>query len=833
MHFPKIDGRGTAAIACLLAFVAGYLPAQGVSLPNGDDARVIALLNGQSCGQREARATAPVTVAQFTVAPSPTAPSVSPSPSGSPSAVATPSFPPPQNATTELYATPMPRGSTPGPPPVPTPTPAVFDQNAPVFVQRGGETPPAITPAGEIPPTPTPTPSGVPTLAPNYVAVLADQVLGNTNQGQPGDAVGNVHILYGQEEIVGDRAHYDGVRTITITGNPFIIDHARDSVLRGDEISFDTIDQTAKLTNGRGTSAQGVERGLVHFNAKNLHTDANGVGHGLAPSVTTCERARSGYHITGRNMDVFPGDKIVIYRAILWLGAAAIFFLPKVVIPLRTVQDETQRPKYFPDVGYDQYDGYWVKTHITFGKDQYYYGYYTINYFTKAGLGLGYTGFFAKRSGHRSASVDYYGIHDRRTASQTYNLRLNEIENFSQRLRGNFGFNYQSNYGPYTNIPANTSFTSSITHATNRTSQNYAFQRNSIGTQSSSNSLTFSDQRQITQTLGQQVNYTVSTSQSLYGGVSSSNSTAHVTTLTHLTTSGADYQLTFDKNFAQTSYGINKEPELAIRPNRLFPHFFLPVSGQFTLGEYTEPSNKFSSQRADMAFVLGPEIAKIFGSDFTANMNVRQDYYGTGDAKAQIQQTMSLITPVGRHFVNQISYNESNYNGPPFVPFQFLDQQPTTNAKNAQDLMRIFNGDTYTLSLGFSTNFNAMAQPVSYQFTARPSRRSVLLLGGSFNPGPNGFGTGFMPTNVQLSTPFGRDAAIQFIGDLDWKNKGRIENKVIYYTKTIGDCYQIQTLYNQSQKLITVSINLLAFPSRAATFGIGQSGPLIPSSFNF
>ena len=39
-------------------------------------------------------------------------------------------------------------------------------------------------------------------------------------------------------------------------------------------------------------------------------------------------------------------------------------------------------------------------------------------------------------------------------------------------------------------------------------------------------------------------------------------------------------------------------------------------------------------------------------------------------------------------------------------------------------------------------------------------------------------------------------------------------------------------LYNQSLKLVTVSINILAFPSRTATFNVGQSGPLIPSTVN-
>ncbi|MDP9025334.1 MAG: hypothetical protein M3N13_08175, partial [Candidatus Eremiobacteraeota bacterium] len=777
----------------------------------------------------------PILVAQAatpTPNPFPTnTPFATPTPFGAtPSPAPSPTFGTFPNTTTTLYATPRPQTTPVTPPPVPTATPPFYDPNAPVFVQRGSESPPPITPAGGLPPTPSPTPSGVPTLPPNNVAILADKVSGNTNQGQPGDASGNVHILYGQEEIVGDRAHYDGIRTVVVTGHPFIINHSRDSVLLADAITFDTIDQTAKLTNGRGTSAQGVERGLVHFNANDLHTDADGVGHGKAPLVTTCENSRGGYHMTGRNMDVYPGDKIVIYKAILWLGAAAVFFLPKVVIPLRTLDSQQQQTKYFPDIGYDQYEGFWIKTRVTFGRDQYYYGYYRAEYFTKVGLGLGYVGFYQKKNGRRTANADIYGIHDRRSQSSTYTLNLQEVENFSQTLRGNFGYSYQSNYGPFISLPPNTNFSSTIAHQSPHTSQSYGFNRSAVGTQSSSDTISFSDTRQFNQALSNSVNFNLSSSQSNYGGTASANSTATLNTLTHLTTKIADYQMTIDKTFAAQPFGINKLPEFQIHPYQFFPHFVMPVSAQFTAGEYSEPANAFSSSRADLAFVLGPEVAKVFGSDFQGTVNLNQFAYSTGDLKASIQQNLSLTTPLGQHFANTLTYSESNYNGPAFVPFQYLDQQPTTNLKNAQDLLRIFNGDTYTASLGFSTNFDAIAQPVSYQLTARPSRRSILLLGGTFSPGS---GNGFYSTNAQVAMPFGHDAQLQFVTDIDWKMKGRLENKVVYYTKTIGNCYQLQALYNQGQKLVTVSLNLLAFPSKSATFNVGQSGSLVPTNFNF
>ncbi len=192
---------------------------------------------------------------------------------------------------------------------------------------------------------------------------------------------------------------------------------------------------------------------------------------------------------------------------------------------------------------------------------------------------------------------------------------------------------------------------------------------------------------------------------------------------------------------------------------------------------------------------------------------------------------MSLTTPISQHIVNSLTYNEANYNGPALVPFQYLDQQPTENTKNAQDLIRLFNDDVYAFSVGWTTNFDGMAQPLSYQLTAKPSQRSVLMLSGSFIPGP---GQGFVTTNLQLSTPFGRDASLQFVTDLNWKGPGEmVADKIIYYTRTIGNCYQLMVLYNESQQAINVGLNLLAFPSQNAVFQIGSPQPVVPTTFNF
>jgi hypothetical protein len=292
----------------------------------------------------------------------------------------------------------------------------------------------------------------------------------------------------------------------------------------------------------------------------------------------------------------------------------------------------------------------------------------------------------------------------------------------------------------------------------------------------------------------------------------------------------------WDKIYAEEATGINKIPEFEVRPNDFFEHFVIPLSAQLTVGEYSNPSGEgyplaLATWRGDANLVAGPVEAKVLGSDFQGTVTVDQYAYGTGDLKAAIEQDLSLTTPISQHIVNTLTYNEANYNGPALVPFQYLDQQPTMNTKNAQDMLRLFNDDVYALSLGWSTNFNGIAQPLSYQLTARPSPRSVVLVSGSFIPGP---GMGFETTNLQVSTPFGRDASLQFVTNINWKGPGEmIADKIIYYTRTIGNCYQLLVLYNESQEAINVGLNLLAFPTQTAVFNIGQPQPVIPTTFNF
>jgi hypothetical protein len=87
-----------------------------------------------------------------------------------------------------------------------------------------------------------------------------------------------------------------------------------------------------------------------------------------------------------------------------------------------------------PLFGYDQAEGFWVKTRIGWGSTQNFFGYYRIEYFSKLGLGLGINAVIATRNHRRLTSVDFYRSPPKPSGGSN-NFTLNDQEILTARLR--------------------------------------------------------------------------------------------------------------------------------------------------------------------------------------------------------------------------------------------------------------------------------------------------------------------------------------------------------------------------------------------------------------
>jgi hypothetical protein len=830
---------GAAFVA--LAFALAWVPPAAARAAGADDQTQANELIQHGCSAQPAPSASPLAVAQVTGTPEPVGPAPESSASPTPAPyVGVPRAPGGPQELVPAPATPAPGSAT--PPPLISPTPLPNGSGPPVFIYTQTAPPsstpiPNVTPSSGpiVPPVASPSPSpppGAEELPPNTYAILGDKLSGTNKPGEPFDLDGHVNIFYADGVLGGDHAHYDGQRYIDITGHTFVRNRAGDTTLYADAVRFDTSTQKATLIHGRGESTNGVEHGKIHFAGSQMVTDRDGVTHIDHSFLTTCENPRAGYHIESKTLDIYPGDKAVGRANVVYLGALAVLYLPILVISLAEQQQGTRKqPGFLPLVGYDAVEGFYIKARIGFSPSDYYYGYYRIEEYTRIGLGLGYVGTIRRKDGRRQTDINFFTQKNKQDGSQSSNFQLTDQEAFSRTTRGQFGINYTGDYGPLVNLPPQYDITAAVDHGTPKgDTQNYSFQRQTSGTESSTNDYGFTDHHVFSQNFTNDTTISYTTSESQGFGT---QDTLHFETLTHYSSSSYDYDLTYDHYDANsTSYNVEKEPELEIRPhNPLFPHETLvPITAQYLIGIYEDPTVPLQTSRGQVQLQLGPALAHFLDSDFSAQVTVQQDAYGTGDLKANITQQATLTTPIWGHILNTISYDETHANGPLAEPFKVLDVLGDAT-KQANDVLRLYNDDIYSVSLTATTFFNREAQAVGYEVTLRPSPRSTLELGGDFTPGP---GSGFDRTNVQIATPFGYASDLQFAAYIDWKNHGRLEDKNIYYRHVIGDCYEIRIAYNEDTKQVTATVDLLAFPSAQANFGIGQSSlsSIIPQSFS-
>lgn len=822
--------RAPLAAAIALVLIACSFAPSSAGTMTVDQARALALIN------------TPCLVAQNgspSPSPSPSgspAPSPSPSPSASPTAagIAPPLIPAGPGV---LVPPPLPTSSPPvTPPPLVTPTPVASPGSpAPVYITPVISPPPITPPPHLVPgpitqasPSPSPTPAPGETLGPNDYAVLGDRLTGNRSPGQPFDLDGNVNVIYEQGTLVGDHAHYDGGHYIDVTGHAFLINAAHDAMYSADSIRFDTQTQHATMINGRGVTTEGVSEGRLHFNAQNMVTDRNGVAHGTRASLTTCENPHGGYHIEAKTIDITPGEQAIARHAVLFLGPLAILYLPVLIIPLRHTPGTPRRRNFVPQIGYSQAEGFYIKAQIGFGTTPWYYGYYRLEYYTKIGYGLGYVGSFRRKDGKRALDVDFFRLYNRTDGSSTWNADLNDQEIISPALRATARGSYQADYGPLINLPASLQIALGLTKSTPKDVENYSFSRQETSGESSTNNYGISDNYTFDPKLSNALTATYTTNMNNNVSPASVTTQLHFNTDTHWTTSQVDYDLIVDKYDSTTPSSVNKLPELLIRPHQtLDPHLkFLPITGTFTLGDYDDPLADLTTQRFQANITVGPLLAHTPIGDVNAQMNVQQNFYGTGDAKAQITEQATLNTPISDHFYNTVSFSAQHINGLGDEPFTW--DTIGGSYQNAQDVFKVYNKDVYALILQTGTAFNRMAQPVQYQLLTRPSPRSSIVIGGNWTPGA---GNGFDRTGVQVSTPVGKYSDIQFSTFVDWKNKGRLESKQVYFRQIIGDCYEVRVSYNEDLKTVNVTVDILAFPSQALNFGLGQTSSIIPQSF--
>lgn len=705
---------------------------------------------------------------------------------------------------------------------------------------------PQPLPSGAVP-SPGPTSTSV-ALPQGSAQVTADQMYGNG--GPTGDitALGHVDIKYADVEIVADQAVYHGAtKIITATG------HVRFTSADGDtatasSLDYDTADGHVVMTDVVGQSsslyAQGEQiQGYVYYKARQVTSYRD--GHTILEDgwITTCDLSHVAYHITGREIEVRPGDRIIAHNSHLFLGKYLVAALGVLVIPLSKASAHNAQA-LAPRVGYNSTFGWFVKTYINFYRSPYYYGTYHVDYYQKVGIGLGADLYFYRQDGRGQATITLYNL--RSNAQQllltgqknTFQGSVAAQEPLGQHLNATLNFSYSGQSFVSGNIPPQTQANLSLAHLGARTQTNYGLTFQNSGGDSSLG-LTFSHTIQFSQFLSQNVGISVNNTHIV--GSSFSHSVG-LNTDTHFAGRALDGDLT-----VQTSHGyqyanlggvrtdllsFQKLPELTLNAHPFEIDQRIPVDLTLIGGIYDDPFETFGlttqhveTSRLEAGAQLGDLLMRVGGStDLTASATLRQDAYGTGDLRGLFGDDFELHTLYGDHADTTLTYQVNSIRG--FTPLESFDGDVSSNTYT--EALDLYNGSFYRFTASSSYDVLQHFQgSISYQLTAQPGPYASMTLGTSFDP----HGTGYGPMSIQLQTPVGKNDYFQMLANYDFKLHG-LQGQNYYLTHNVNNCYVVRVSYLQPLHEVDLSVSLIAFPGQGVTFGFtNQGGSLLPQSF--
>jgi hypothetical protein len=193
-------------------------------------------------------------------------------------------------------------------------------------------------------------------------------------------------------------------------------------------------------------------------------------------------------------------------------------------------------------------------------------------------LRLGYSAYLGTKNYRRFATVDVETIDDKLTGSRQTNANINETENFSSRLKGQFQAQYESDYGAGVVLPPQLQVNATLVRSGVGSTETLNFQRTSQGDLSDTFNLGFVDMITISPQLQEALNLT-------YGQFSAQGSpttdTLHIQSMTHWTTKAFDATLDYDKtDYSTVSQSYDTIPEVRINPHINWHGFKFPFTIQ-------------------------------------------------------------------------------------------------------------------------------------------------------------------------------------------------------------------------------------------------------------
>lgn len=215
------------------------------------------------------------------------------------------------------------------------------------------------------------------------------KIYSTDQMSQKGDlleAKGNVRFWFKDYDVNADLIKgnkrteiFDLKGNVLVTGD--------DSIVTADESTINFKDRTLRYKNGRAELGPEFLKGNFIDDLYIRSLSGGGSKKEFETEfseTTTCWDKHPHFVIKSRLTNVKPGNRAILRDVDLYILDKKILHLPYLRIPL-----EEQYQNYIPEVGYTRQEGYYIKTRWAFPLQKESYVDAIIDYYTKAGFGLG------------------------------------------------------------------------------------------------------------------------------------------------------------------------------------------------------------------------------------------------------------------------------------------------------------------------------------------------------------------------------------------------------------------------------------------------------------
>ena len=201
---------------------------------------------------------------------------------------------------------------------------------------------------------------------------------------------GDVEISYGDLVLTGEELQIDLLTgELVLQGGVTLFQDNQE--IRGDFLTYNLETGAGKLGGAQGEIPLPEQTGTIYLKGDGVTlTDQSYVATNAR--FTTCDLPSSHYHLATKELELIPGEKVIIRGVTYYEGNIPLFYWPYLVIPL----DRTDRDRFFtlPVLGYGEREGYYLKNTFNYYLTPKSSGHLYLDLYSRLGIGLGVRHFY-------------------------------------------------------------------------------------------------------------------------------------------------------------------------------------------------------------------------------------------------------------------------------------------------------------------------------------------------------------------------------------------------------------------------------------------------------